>query len=101
MSRRPKLPEIARSVHLSVRHLRRLFTAVRGESPQKAFTTLRVERALELLAAQDDHLDDVAAACGFASTSDFCRVFRQHRGISPHAWRCRRLKTCGTVAAIP
>lgn len=98
MAQRPKLSQVAQAVHLSPRHLRRLFQDVRGESPQAAFTRLRVERALELLARADHKLETIADECGFASVSDLCRVFRHHRGISPHAWRRRLLRGCPAPA---
>lgn len=99
MAQRPKLPQAAAAIHLSVRHLRRLFKEVRDESPQTAFTRLRIQRSLDLLARSDCKLEAVVEECGFASISDFCRVFRQQRGVSPDAWRRRLLRNCNTPAA--
>jgi len=94
MAEQPKLGAVAAAVSVSSRHLRRLFNQVRGETPQVAFTRLRVQRAVELLSQSNRKLEAIAAACGFSSSSDFCRVFRAHRGISPDAWRRRMLKEC-------
>ncbi len=87
----PSLEQVAGAVHVSVSHLRRLFWQARKESPQKAFARLRVQRAIELLSHSDLKLDMVAARCGFSSSSDFCRVFKHHQGISPDAWRKKQL----------
>jgi len=87
MAQQPKLDEISRAVNISVRHLRRLFIDVRNESPQTVFTSLRIHRAMELLAQTEYKLETIAAECGFSSGSDFSRVFKTHRNISPDAWR--------------
>lgn len=87
MAHQPKLEEVSRAVNVSARHLRRLFLDVRKESPQSVFTHLRIQRALELLAQTDHKLESIASECGFSSGSDFSRVFKSHRNISPDAWR--------------
>jgi len=87
MAQQPKLDEVSRAVNISVRHLRRLFIDVRNESPQSVFTGMRIHRAMELLAQTDHKLETIAAECGFSSGSDFSRVFKTHRHISPDTWR--------------
>lgn len=94
MEQQPKLEEAAKAVSLSVRHLRRLFQEARRESPQEAFTRLRVQRAMDLLSQTDRKMDTIVAACGFSSSSDFCRVFKARRGISPDQWRRQILRGC-------
>jgi len=93
MPDQPKLEQVAQAVNVSVRHLRRLFWQARRESPQAAFTRLRLERAMGLLSLSNLKLDAIARQCGFSSSSDFCRVFRAHRHVSPDAWRKRQLPT--------
>lgn len=95
LAERPKIESVARSVHVSVRHLRRIFQDARHESPHQAMLRLRIHRALELLAHSELKLDDVARACGFASSSDFCRVFQLHQRVSPGTWRRHLLKPYG------
>jgi AraC family transcriptional regulator len=87
----PSLEQIAAAVHVSASHLRRLFWQARQESPQKAFARLRVQRAMELLSHSDLKLEAIAARCGFSSSSDFCRVFKNHRATSPDAWRRKQI----------
>ena len=102
MQQKPKLEAAAQAESLSVRHLRRLFQEARGESPQKAFTRLRVQRAMELLAQSERKLEDIVEVCGFSSSSDFCRVFKAWRGLSPHRWRQEVLRSCNErQAATP
>ena len=87
ITEQPKLERVAAAAHMSVRHLRRLFWQARSETPQQAFTRLRLQRAMELLSESDFKLDAIAAKCGFSSASDFCRVFKTQHKISPDAWR--------------
>lgn len=87
MAQQPKLDEVARAVNISGRHLRRLFGEVRHESPQAVFTHLRIQRAQELLSRTEQKLEAIARECGFASSSDFSRVFKNDCKTSPDAWR--------------
>ena len=91
MQERPKMEALAAAVHISVRHLRRLFHAVRSESPQAVLSRRRVARAMDLMSQSDAPLAAIAGQCGFASISDFCRVFKISQGISPMAWRRRKV----------
>jgi AraC family transcriptional regulator len=91
MAEEPTLEHVAEIVHVSPSHLRRLFWQVRHESPVRSFTTLRLQRAKELLSHSDTKLDRVAKECGFSSVTDFCRVFKAYNKISPRAWRRAKL----------
>ncbi len=87
MAERPKLEDVAAAVHLSARHLRRLFHEVHNCSPQLYLTRLRIKRASELLTQTDLKQENIAHLCGFASGSDFSRVFKQHYRTTPEVWR--------------
>lgn len=95
MSQRPKLEHVAKAANISTRHLRRLFHEIRNESPQAVFTRLRLRRAMELLSQTDLKLDVIAEECGFASGSDFSRVFKVYRNINPNTWRRNTMRKCG------
>jgi AraC-like DNA-binding protein len=94
MAQRPTMEQVADAASVSTRHLRRLFHVVRHESPQAVFTRFRLQRAMALLAQTDLKLEVIADECGFASGSDFSRVFRVHRHISPNAWRRNSMRAC-------
>ncbi len=83
----PTLERAAKAVHVSPAHLRRQFHEVRRESPNAAFTRLRMLRAEEMLEDSEIKLEAVAAACGFSSASAFCRAFKRHYGRSPSEWK--------------
>jgi AraC family transcriptional regulator len=99
MLEQPKLEQTAQAVNVSVRHLRRLFWQARRESPQAAFTRVRLERAMGLLSLSNLKLDAIAEQCGFSSSSDFCRVFKTYHHVSPDAWRKRHLSAYEEPAA--
>lgn len=98
MAQRPKLSEIAAAVHLSSRHLRRLFQEIHDCSPQTYFTRMRIQRASEMLSQTEWKQEVIAQKCGFASGSDFSRVFRQYYRTTPETWRRARPRP---TAAMP
>lgn len=65
-------------------HFHRIFKAIVGQTPNHFVKRLRLERALYLMAhAPRLPLTDVALQCGFSSSSDFSRSFKQHFGQAP------------------
>jgi AraC family transcriptional regulator len=87
LHQRPTLFSLADAVHISTAHLRRQFRLVYRKSPHLVLTSLRLERAAQLLATTDNTLDVVARGSGFNSASDFCRVFKHHFDVYPNEWR--------------
>ena len=83
---------------LSPFHFHRIFQALSGETPGDFVKRLRLEKALGMMAhARTESLTSIALACGFTSSSDFSRCFKQRFGVPPSvfdidAWReaCRR-----------
>lgn len=84
---RPTIQLAARTAHVSVSHLRRLFWRYRKESPQDAFMRLRLELAVQRMTESNARLDVIAQECGFGSTSDLCRRFKAAYGTSAGQWR--------------
>jgi len=93
-----RLRDLARAAMLSPHHFHRVFQALVGETPADFVKRLRLEKALGLmaLAKPPPHprpsLTRIAMACGFASSADFSRSFKQRFGIPPsafdiNAWR--------------
>jgi AraC family transcriptional regulator, arabinose operon regulatory protein len=86
---------LARRVGLGASQLRRLFVARYGLSPGAWLMRLRLERARDLLTTTDLPVGAVAQACGYADPFWFSRAFRREVGISPQAWRGKRLHGLG------
>jgi len=61
-----------------------VFRAVTGETLNDFVKRLRLEKALTMLAHHRPRsFTELALACGFASSSDFSRCFRQRYGVAP------------------
>ncbi len=87
VSANPSIVEVARQVHVSPSTLRRLFHRARGERPARVFSRIQLERGMRLMTETDLKLDGIAEACGFTSTSDFCRAFKAFTKVTPNVWR--------------
>jgi AraC family transcriptional regulator len=91
-----RLEEVSRVAGFSPYHFHRVFAALMGETPGQFVKRVRLERALSLMShAPRRSLTDIALACGFASSSDFSRSFKQRYGVPPSrfdlaAWREER-----------
>jgi AraC family transcriptional regulator len=83
------LEKLARLAHFSPFHFHRIFRAMVGEPLHAFVRRLRLEKALfRMRHGPKATLTEIALACGFKSSSDFSRAFRQAYGFSPrHASR--------------
>lgn len=98
-----RLELVAKAAGFSPFHFHRIFRLLVGESLSDFVKRVRLERALVLLSRRTwavrrrPSLTDIAFACGFASSSDFTRCFRQRFGVPPSrfdvaAFRLKRRK---------
>jgi AraC family transcriptional regulator len=72
---------------LSPFHFHRVFQALVGPTPAEFVKRLRLERALGLMArSRAPSLTAIALACGFSSSSDFSRCFKQRFKVPPSAF---------------
>ncbi len=91
LAERPSLRQVSQAAHVSASHLRRLFRQIRGMSPHRALSEVRMHRAMELMTHSSDPLSHIAEQCGFGSPADFARAFRTRHRTSPSQWRKGRL----------
>lgn len=79
-----RLDDLAAVACFSPCHFHRIFRSLVGETVNEFVTRLRLERALRML-AHDRRADltRIAHACGFGSSSNFSRVFKQRYGVPP------------------
>jgi AraC-like DNA-binding protein len=87
IDRRIPVAEVAAHVHVSPRHLARLFHSSVGLSPAAYIEQARIERARSVLAQGRESLKEAASAVGYDDVRHFSRVFRRRCGISPGAYR--------------
>lgn len=79
--------ELARHVHLSGRHLTRLFTEHVGRSPAAYVEQARLDHAAALLVRTDLPIKQVASAVGYADVTQFTRAFTRRLGTPPGRFR--------------
>lgn len=85
-----RVPLLARRLGVSAAHLSRTFHHATGLRLVDYVARYRAERARAMLAEDEaPPVAEVARACGFASISQFNRVFRATFGASPRALRTR------------
>jgi len=84
------LSALAQQVGFSPYHFARLFRQTTGESPHQYVLRQRIEQAQRLLQEKDMPLAHIAIESGFANQSHLTRVFKQHLGQTPRAYRHNR-----------
>ncbi len=83
------LATMAASVHMSERHLGRLFAETMGVTPAKYVERIRVEAARHLLETSRRGVDDVARQCGFGTAETMRRTFLRTLSVAPSDYRAR------------
>jgi AraC-like DNA-binding protein len=83
------LEELARRAGLSRTALAERFRSAMGDTPLNHLRTLRMQRAMHLLADTDQRLEAVAGAVGYQDAFGFSKVFKRTLGLSPKAFRQR------------
>ena len=81
------LSSIARDVGVHPAHLARTFRAHYRRSVGDYVRRLRIERAARELTEGDASIAEIGLRAGFFDQSHFSRVFREHTGLSPAAFR--------------
>jgi len=82
------LEEIAASAAFSPFHFHRIFKAVAGENVAEFARRLRLELAAGRLQAYPrGDITSIALSCGFSSSQNFAKAFRQRYGMSPSTYR--------------
>ena len=71
---------------------KREFQQIYGMSPHRWLRTKRLEHAAWLLSTTTRLVEEVADACGFASTTHFTRAFKEKFGLSPRDYRTKQIE---------
>jgi YesN/AraC family two-component response regulator len=74
---------------VTARHLSKVFKNERRVGFSEFSTTIRVEKARELLLVPSLRISDVAALLGYADSHYFSRVFKLRIGANPESFRSR------------
>ncbi len=88
LDRELSLDEIAEAAFFSKFHFHRVFKAVVGETVAGFTRRLRLELAANRLQSnRHDEITTIAMDCGFSSSQNFAKAFRQHFGTTPSNYR--------------
>jgi AraC family transcriptional regulator len=87
LERELHLDQLAQVACLSQYHFARAFKKATGSTVRQYLTRMRLERARELLAANESPIADIAFQCGFSSQANFTKVFVRSLDISPGRYR--------------
>jgi len=79
--------EVARALGISESHLSHLFCCKLKINFCQYINNLRINEACRLLAESDKSVIDIGEESGFSSLRSFNRVFQQHCGMTPTAYR--------------
>lgn len=83
------LDELARKVGLSRAGFAQKFKTALGSTPLQYLTTIRVQKAMDLLANTSDKMEAVASAVGYSDAFSFSKVFKKVAGVPPREFRLR------------
>jgi AraC family transcriptional regulator len=86
-----RIKDLSTIARRSTAHFCHVFKRTFGQTPHAYVMAQRVERAKSLMLKSDDQLCVIAVLCGFADQAHLSKLFRQHTGETPGAWRRRAL----------
>ena len=88
-SQRPRLPELAKEIGLSVRSLELLFITHTGKPFATYYRELRMGLAREMLGKTNRQVKEVASSLGYRAVEVFCRDFQRESGCTALEYRSR------------
>ena len=87
------LQNLSEHVNLSITYLCSLFKETTGLTINGYILDVRIHRAKLMLASSEMHINEIAGASGFSSSSYFIKAFRKSVGLTPQEYR----KECKVV----
>ena len=95
------LEEISSHACFSRYHFLRLFRKAFNKTPHQYLTERRIERAKELLSANDLRVTDVCFEVGFQSLGSFSSLFHKSVGHAPITFREKSRQTQAAKRQVP
>jgi AraC family L-rhamnose operon transcriptional activator RhaR len=86
-SRQIEVRDVAAQVHLSERHLSRLFREITGVTVLEYLTNLRIEMASQLLLDKEIPIKQIARSVGYPDSHYFTTLFGKRTGMTPNVFR--------------
>ena len=94
------LDKIADEACFSKYHFCRLFKEIYDKTPHQYLTSVRVDRAVQLL-DQGASVKEACFAVGFDSIGSFTGLFKRRVGITPAAFQQRRSQRNDEISQVP
>ena len=95
-----KIEEVSETINVNYCYFCRLFKKATGKTFVEYLNHYRVMVAQRKLLEQHKNITDVMFETGFSSHSYFNRIFKQHSGLAPSAYRAKHLNdSAGRAAA--
>ena len=82
-----RISDISASLNFSQRRINRAVRSHSGMTPVQLITTLRIQKAKQLLAHSSMNVAEIAYQVGYNDPAYFTNVFKKRAGISPTGWR--------------
>lgn len=84
---RPKIPDLAHRLGVSVSHFHRIFRDFSGLSPMDYMERSRIQEACHRLKETNDLITKISLDLGYVTSQHFATAFRRITGQSPSQWR--------------
>lgn len=84
-----RLDDLAYSLHLSSYHLSHVFKEATGVSISQYIAARRIHQSVHLLTTTNKPIMVIAEEIGLTNVSYFCKLFKEHMGVTPLQYRKR------------
>lgn len=81
--------QMADKVSYSYDYFRHRFKEITGQSPTNYIINKRVEYACKLLKEQDYSCTEISELCGFSTSAQFSKIFKDKTGMSPVKYKLK------------
>ena len=95
------LPALARRFGMSDSRLSRFFLRATGQTLSHFVNGLRIDLACQLLHETDHYAGRIAREVGYRSVAAFNRRFVAVTGVTPTAYRCRKVSALACAVPVP
>ena len=77
------LENVAKASYFSKYHFNRIFKSITGETVSDYIKRIRLEKSAHILGVMKNSITEIAIECGFNSSEQFSREFKNYFGFSP------------------
>lgn len=81
------LSDLARTANMNPKYFCRFFRSITHQTPMEYVNMYRIEKAAQMLHSTRLPVTDVCMECGFNDCSNFIKVFRKYKGVTPNQYR--------------